>query len=90
MKNVLTPLAKSVLIPLGLTTAASATQAAIQKKIYGSGMTILIISNEKMKYFMKTVKSLEELGLLIKRASERIENEANKQKGGFIVMLLGL
>ena len=30
-KNVLTPLTKSVLIPLGLTTAASATDAAIQK-----------------------------------------------------------
>ena len=37
MKNVLTPLAKSVLIPLGLTAAASATEAAFPKKIYGSG-----------------------------------------------------
>ena len=33
MKNVLTPLAKSVLIPLGLKAVASATDAAIQKKI---------------------------------------------------------
>ena len=33
MKNVVKPLAKSVLIPLGLTAAASATDAAIQKKI---------------------------------------------------------
>ena len=32
MKNVLKPLAKSVLIPLGLTAAASATDAAIHKK----------------------------------------------------------
>ena len=32
MKNVLKPLAKSVLIPLGLTAAASATDAAIPKK----------------------------------------------------------
>ena len=32
MKNVLRPLTKSVLIPLGLTIAASATSAAIQKK----------------------------------------------------------
>ena len=31
MKNVLKPLAKSVFIQLGLTTAASATDAAIQK-----------------------------------------------------------
>ena len=37
MKNVLTPLTKSVLVPLELTAAASATDAAIQKKIFGSG-----------------------------------------------------
>ena len=45
MKNTLKPLAKSVLIPLGLTVAASAsaTDAAIQKKNFGSGMTTLII-----------------------------------------------
>ena len=39
MKNVLKTLAKSVLIPLGLTATASATDAAIQKKLFGSGMT---------------------------------------------------
>ena len=44
MKHVLKPLAKSVLIP-GL-TAAAATDAAIHKKMFGSGMTPLIISNE--------------------------------------------
>ena len=38
MKNVLKTLAKSVLIPLGLTAAASATDAAIQKKRFRSGM----------------------------------------------------
>ena len=37
--NVLKPLAKSVLIPLGLTTAASATGATIHKKMFGSGFT---------------------------------------------------
>ena len=36
MKNVTKPLAKSVLIPLGLTTAVSTTNAAIQKKILDS------------------------------------------------------
>ena len=58
MKNVLTPLAKSVLISLGLTTAASATDAAIQKKIFRSGTAALIIPNEEMKDIMKIVKSL--------------------------------
>ena len=42
IKNVITPLTKSVLIPLGLTAAASATEAGIHKKILGSGNTILI------------------------------------------------
>ena len=46
IENVLKPLAKSVLIPLGLTGAASATDAAIHHKMFSSGMTILIISNE--------------------------------------------
>ena len=48
MKNVLKPLAKSVILLLGLITAASATDSTIQKKIFGSEMTILIISNEEM------------------------------------------
>ena len=76
MKNVLTPLAKSALIPLGLTAAASATHAAIQKKIYGSGTTALVISNDEMKDIMKIVKSPDESGLLTKGISESIKNEA--------------
>ena len=47
MKNVLTPVAKSVLIPLGL-TAESSKDAASQKKIYGSWMTTMVISNEEI------------------------------------------
>ena len=35
--NVFKPLAKSVLIALGLTAAASKTDAAIHKKVFGSG-----------------------------------------------------
>ena len=37
MKSVIKPLAKSVLVPLGLTAAASAADAGIHKKILGSG-----------------------------------------------------
>ena len=43
--NVLKPLAKRILIPLGLTAATSATDAAIYKKMFRSGFTTLIISN---------------------------------------------
>ena len=72
--NVLKPLAKSVLIPLGLTTAASATDAAIHKKMFGSGVTTLIISNKEKNDIMKILKSLEESCLLIKGVSETIKN----------------
>ena len=58
MKNVLKPLAKSVFIPLGLTAASPATDAAIDKKMFGSGNTTLIISNEEMNDIMKIVKTL--------------------------------
>ena len=86
--NVLKPLAKSVLIPLGLTAAASATDTAIHKRMFGSGFTTLIISNDEMNDIMKIVKSLEESGLLIKGMSELIQHEAKEQKGGFLGMLL--
>ena len=44
IENVIKPLAKSVLILLGLTAAASAADAGIHEKILGSGNTTLIIS----------------------------------------------
>ena len=89
IENVLKPLVKSMLTPLGLTAAASGTDTAIHKKIFGSGITTLMISNEEMNDIMKIIKSLEESELLIKGVSETIENEAKEQKGGFISMLLG-
>ena len=55
ISNVIKPLAKSVLIPLGLTAGASSADAGIHKKILGSGnrpsssalhMTTLMISND--------------------------------------------
>ena len=52
--NVLNPLTKSILIPLGLTGAASATYAAIHKKMFGSGLTTLIIPNEEMNDIMNS------------------------------------
>ena len=63
MKNVIRPLAKSVLIPSRLTAAASSADAGIHKKILGSEATTLIISNDEMKDIIKIVKSLEDSGL---------------------------
>ena len=55
MKNLSNTLAGSVLVPLVLIaaaplilTAASATDVAIQKNIFGLGVTTLIISNEEI------------------------------------------
>ena len=77
--NLIKPLAKIVLIPLGLTAAASAADAGIHKKILGSGnMITLIISNDQMNDIIKIVKSLEDSGLLLKGVTETIQNEVKK------------
>ena len=99
MKSVIKPLANSVLIPLGLTAAASAADAGIHKKILGSGCpldlapphnnTTFIISNDEMDDILKIVKSLENSGVILKGVSETIQHEAKEQRGGFLSMLLG-
>ena len=55
--NVLKPLAKSVLMLLWLTASASATDAPIHKKMFGSSNAALIISIEEMNPIMKIVQS---------------------------------
>ena len=88
MENVFKTLAKSVLISLGLTAAASAIDVAIQRKILGSCITTLMISNEQMDDIMKIIKSLEKPALLIKGVSETIENEEKEQRSRFLGMSL--
>ena len=90
MKNVIKILAKSVLITLGITAAASAADAGIHKKIFGSGTMTLIISHDETKDIIKIVKSLEDFGLSLKRIAETNQNEAKEQKGRFLRMLLGI
>ena len=97
IKNVIKPLVKTVLIPLGLTAAASATDAGIHKKIlrWGnpssshSNNTVLIISNDEIEDIIKVIKSLEDSGLLLEGVTETVQNEVKEQKGGFLSMLLG-
>ena len=72
------PLLKSVIKPLGLLgliAASSAIDSSVQKRIYGSGTTTLVISNEEMNDIMKIVQA--------------IKNETKEQKGGFLSMILG-
>ena len=85
IKNVIKPLAISVLIPLELTAAAD---AGIYKKILGSGTTTLIISNEKMNNIMKIIQALEDSNILLKEVTKTVQNEVKEQKGGFLSMLL--
>ena len=102
--NVLKLLANSILIPLGITAAASATDAAIHKKIFRSGrprmlsshpsdlasrMAMLIISNDEVNDIMKIVQSLERSGTLIKGVSKTVKNETKGQKRRFLSMFLG-
>ena len=72
IKNVLKPLSKSILIPLGLAAAASAADATIHNNMFASGMKTLIISKEEINDILK--KS----GLLIKGVSEIIKHEAQE------------
>ena len=93
IKSVIKPLPKSVLVPLGLTAAASAADAGIHKKILGSGSdhnnTILIISNDEMDDILKIEYYCCYSGVLLKGVSGTIQNEAKEQRGRFLSMLLG-
>ena len=80
IKDGIKPLAKSILIPLGLTAAALAADAGIHKKLLGSGnTTTLIISNDEIEDIIKIVKSLEYSGLLLKRVTETVQNEVKER-----------
>ena len=89
--NVLKLLAKSVLISLRLTAAASAIYAATYNKIFGSccpldltlHRTTLVISNEEMNDIFKIVKSLEESGLLITGVCEKNKKNKKNKKSHF-------
>ena len=56
MENVLTALVKLILVPLRLAVAASATDAAISKKINGSRTTARIIPNKERDNLIDIVK----------------------------------
>ena len=78
MKSIIKPLAKSVLVPLELTAAASVADAGIHKKILGFGHnnnSTLIISNDEMDDILKIVKSLEDSGVLVKQFKMKPKNK---------------
>ena len=52
MQSVLTPLAKTTLLLMGLLAGMSAADEVTRKKVYESGPAALITSNEEMKVIM--------------------------------------
>ena len=86
-------LLKSVVKPLGLldvTTTRSAIDAGVQRYIYRSGRTTLVISNEEMDAIMKIVQVLEDPNILLKGVAKTVKNETKEQKEGTLgASLLG-
>ena len=91
LMKVAIPLAKTVLVPLGMTAAASAIDAGIQKKKkknHGSGTRTLIISNEEMNDIMKIVQALEDSNNLLKRVTKTIEGTSRHSRINFTRKLI--
>ena len=80
LMKVAIPLAKHVLAPLGTTAAASEIDAGIQKKIHGSGTTIVIISNKEVNDMMKIAKALEDSNIFLKGVTKTKTKQKNKKK----------
>ena len=84
---------KNILAPLGLRATISATDAAIQKKMYGTGNLknvgnkTLIISNNDLNDLIKIAAALEH-DILLKGTNKAIKNKIKKQEGGFLSILL--
>ena len=74
---------KNILAPLGLSATMSATDAAIQKKMYSSGSTNLIISNDDMKDLIKIVTALEDHDILLKGISKKLKMRLKNKKEDF-------
>ena len=70
-------------MPLELTAPAPATDAAIPQKMFGSGTTTFILSNEEINYIMKNVNSREESGLLTKDVSKTVRKKRQNKKKDF-------
>ena len=88
LRKAAVPLIKNILVLLGITAAASAIDAGIQKKIHGSGRPLshaprtktLMISNKEINDIMKIIQALEDSNILLKGVTKTIKNETKEQK----------
>ena len=60
------------MVPLGLSAAMSATDAAIQKKMYGSTTKTLKVSNKDLTDMTKIVKALDDSDVLMKGVTKTL------------------
>ena len=86
LMNVAIPLAKNILAPLGITAAASAIDAGIHRKSYGSGTTT---SNKEINDIIKIVQTHENSNILPERVTKAAKTEIREQRGGFLKTLVG-
>ena len=82
-------MAKKFLAALGITAAASAIDAGVQKKTHSSGTITLINSNEEMNDMMKIVQAPEDSNILLKGVTKTMKNETKELKERFLAMLSG-
>ena len=69
---------KNILAPIGLSAAISATGAAIQKKMYGSGTKTVRFSNKDLDGMTKIVETLEDSDVLMEGITETLKNDIKK------------
>ena len=79
---------KNKLGPLGLSAAMSGIDGAIQKSMFGSGITTLKIDDKELNHLMKIIKVLEGHGVLLKGITKTAQNEVKSQRGRFLNMLM--
>ena len=68
-------MAKNILAQLGITAAALVIDAGIQKKIHGSGITALIISNKEMNDIKKSFRLLKILIFCWKESLKQLKTK---------------
>ena len=81
-------LGKNILAPLGLSAAMSATDAAIQKKLYGSGTKTVRFSDKDLDDMTKIVKALEDSNVLMKGITETLKNDIKKGDALPLILML--
>ena len=80
---------KNILVPLGLSAAMSGIDRAIQKSMFGYGITTLKIGNKEFSDMMKIIKVLKDHGVSLKGITKAAQNEVKSQRGGFLSILMG-